>query len=857
MKDEEKTVEQLINELVGICQGIAELQASGTQGKKVGGYRSAQDRFAGIYKYSKDAICYATLKGVFLNVNDSFCWLTGYSREELLDTKKYQDITPEEYHEYEAQMVEKVLRTGEAVEYEKEFIAKDGSRVPVSLTVFLVKEINGEPTALAAIIKNSTDPNVLYEESQKQAEKLRALYERLNKRNKDLEILNTITQAVHKSLDLEEVYKIALDMTIALENVDMAMIYLVDGDRKQAVLQAHRDIPEDYILRAGRIPYPKGITWKVLNTGKILNVEDIQKELDAGTAGRDLGHHGVLGIPITSEEKTIGVIWFLSYKERRFDKQEVDLLSSIGNQISIAIAKAKLYRELSKKSRYETIISTVTRAVHRSINLQEVLENAVESLNKNVHEADSVAIYLVEKEEAVLKAYRGYTDQYVDRAGRIPYPKGVTWKTIIEGEPLYCSNVDKDTVIGPAGRRMGIKSYLCMPIHYEGKPSGTLNISSFQKNAFDEEELFLLGIVSQQIELAFNNARQVEALSDSEERYRALYEDNPSMYFTIDAESKILSVNQFGAEQLGYTAQELVGQSVLKVIHIEDENVFLTNLTKCLKNPRQVFQWEFRKVRKDGSLLWVRGVTRTVHDADGSAVVFIVCDDITGRKHAEEKLLNSREQLRALSARLQLVREEERTMIAREIHDELGQALTGLKMDLSWLARRLTEKQNSLLNRITSMLKLVDKAIQTVREISAELRPGVLDDFGLTAAIEWQTKQFQTKTGISYNFTSGPKNIILDKERSTAIFRIFQEALTNVVRHANATRINISLKEKADNIILTVRDNGEGIKESEISNANSLGLLGMRERAILLGGVIKISAAPGKGTKVTLRIPLD
>jgi signal transduction histidine kinase len=163
----------------------------------------------------------------------------------------------------------------------------------------------------------------------------------------------------------------------------------------------------------------------------------------------------------------------------------------------------------------------------------------------------------------------------------------------------------------------------------------------------------------------------------------------------------------------------------------------------------------------------------------------------------------------------------------------------------------------SLLEEITSMSKLVDTTIQMVREISTELRPGVLDDLGLTAAIEWQAQEFQTRMGIRCSFTSSLENIILDKERSTVIFRIFQEALTNVVRHANATRINVSLKEEADNLILEVRDNGEGIKESEISNAKSLGLLGMRERAILLGGEIKISGTPRKGTKVTVRIPLD
>jgi signal transduction histidine kinase len=208
----------------------------------------------------------------------------------------------------------------------------------------------------------------------------------------------------------------------------------------------------------------------------------------------------------------MGVIWFFSYKERKFSRQEIDLLSSIGNQIAIAIAKAKLYRELSKKNRYETIISTATQSVHQSINLQDVLENAVEAMSKNMDKVGNIAIYMVEGQEAVLKAQRGFPDRYIELAGRILYPKGFTWKVIIEGEPRYCPDVDQDTFIGPAGREIGTKSYLSMPIRFEGGVVGCINIHSFGKNAFDEEELKLLEIVARQIEVAINNAKQAEEI---------------------------------------------------------------------------------------------------------------------------------------------------------------------------------------------------------------------------------------------------------------------------------------------------------------------------------------------------------
>jgi len=221
-----------------------------------------------------------------------------------------------------------------------------------------------------------------------------------------------------------------------------------------------------------------------------------------------------------------------------------------------------------------------------------------------------------------------------------------------------------------------------------------------------------------------------------------------------------------------------------------------------------------------------------------------------------EGLRSSREQLRALAAYLQSARESERSVIAREIHDELGSMLTGLKIDLSWLTSRLPADQMPLLEKSRAMSKLVSNIIQSVRRISTDLRPGMLDDLGLVAAIEWQTQEFQARTGICSRFTSTLGNGKLDRELDTAVFRILQETLTNVARHANATRVDITLKEKAGGIILTVRDNGKGITQRQIFHRKSLGILGMRERALLLGGEIIIVGLPGKGTTVTVDIPI-
>lgn len=230
------------------------------------------------------------------------------------------------------------------------------------------------------------------------------------------------------------------------------------------------------------------------------------------------------------------------------------------------------------------------------------------------------------------------------------------------------------------------------------------------------------------------------------------------------------------------------------------------------------------------------------------------------RQRAEQELEKSFEQLRALAAHLQSVREEERARIARELHDELGQSLTGLKFDLAWLNHHLSKHDLAALpacqNKVRTMLELINSIIQLGRKIAMELRPGILDDLGLVDAMEWQGQEFQARTGIHCEFISLPTELQLDEYRTTSLFRILQETLTNVARHANADQISIDLRQHPDEIILEIKDNGRGITEAEIRNTRSFGLLGMRERALGFGGAVRIHGQPGQGTVVTVNVPL-
>jgi signal transduction histidine kinase len=226
-------------------------------------------------------------------------------------------------------------------------------------------------------------------------------------------------------------------------------------------------------------------------------------------------------------------------------------------------------------------------------------------------------------------------------------------------------------------------------------------------------------------------------------------------------------------------------------------------------------------------------------------------------QQAKESLRKSREQLRDLASYLQDVREQERTRIAREIHDDFGQSLTILKMDLSWLKKHMIQDQPTVQSKIDSMFKVIDASLQTLHTVSSELRPVILDDFGLESAIEWQAEEFQSRTGVRCRVDSSVVDLDLVKDQSTAVFRIFQEILTNIMRHSGATEVDVRLEMNEDTLILEVADNGRGITETEISNSHSFGLMGIRERLYPWNGQVDFIGHPNKGTRVSVRVPIS
>jgi PAS domain S-box-containing protein len=348
--------------------------------------------------------------------------------------------------------------------------------------------------------------------------------------------------------------------------------------------------------------------------------------------------------------------------------------------------------------------------------------------------------------------------------------------------------------------------------------------------------------------------RVEDALRESEQRFRTLIQRAP-IAISISRAGRKLYVNQRYLEMYGFrSVDEVIGHPIGEQWSPACRAMVEERARQRSLGLSVPARYEAVGQRKDGSLFPVEVAVAKVDLSDGEASVAFLTD-ITERQRAQEDRQRSFEQLRALAARLQSVREEERKRLAREIHDQLGHALTAIKLDLSSLLRALPADHGCLSKMPSPLLELVDETIESVRRISTELRPGMLDDLGLAATVEWAAEEFAARTGTRCLLDLFSEQCPLDSETATAVFRIFQETLTNVARHANASEVKVRLADEDGDLTLEVHDNGRGIGVEELSSAKSLGILGMRERALLLGGTLSITGGPGKGTTVRVRIP--
>ena len=342
---------------------------------------------------------------------------------------------------------------------------------------------------------------------------------------------------------------------------------------------------------------------------------------------------------------------------------------------------------------------------------------------------------------------------------------------------------------------------------------------------------------------------------DSQERLRAIIDSEPDCVKLLDAAGRLLEMNPAGLAMIEASSLDDVrGQPIISIIVPEHRTAFTDLQTRVFRGESGTLEFEI--VGLKGRRKWLATQAVPFRDAAGNVQALLgITRDITDARRAEEQLRASRAALRSLATRQQDIREDERTRIAREIHDSLGQALTALKLQLSAAQEAASRESPALGTRLHETAVMVDDLVKSVRRIATELRPPILDQLGLPAALEWLAHDFSRRTGIRCEPTIVPANDAISTELATAVFRIVQEGLTNISRHAGASHVQIGLGVESQCVTLEISDDGHGITEAATTGPASLGILGMRERAAALGGVLEVAPRTGGGTRVTAWFP--
>jgi len=345
-----------------------------------------------------------------------------------------------------------------------------------------------------------------------------------------------------------------------------------------------------------------------------------------------------------------------------------------------------------------------------------------------------------------------------------------------------------------------------------------------------------------------------EEIFQSEQKYRLLFNNNPlPMWMTTLPGLDIIDVNESAIKQYGYTREEFLKMNTRNLRPDEDIADFLKGVEDM--KPDEINTRDWRHKKKDGTIIFVETHSYQIV-YEGKLIWLDLANDVTDKHMAEERLQKSYHDIRQLASNLQNIREDERTSIAREIHDELGQQLTGLKMDIYWLSRKINSPDKEITAKLAQSIELINATVASVRKIATDLRPSILDDLGLIAALEWQGEEFEKRSGTHVEFSNEAGDFELKPDSVTAIFRIYQELLTNVARHANATLVKVVLQKRDNRVFFSLTDNGIGFDPETISQKKTLGLLGIKERTLILGGTYEFKSRPGEGSETIISIPL-
>ncbi|MBU1679319.1 MAG: PAS domain S-box protein [Bacteroidetes bacterium] len=539
-----------------------------------------------------------------------------------------------------------------------------------------------------------------------------------------------------------------------------------------------------------------------------------------------------------------------------------------GNIIGVVL----VFQDITERKRAEDEIKLNETRLRLQLELhklmdapqQQILDFVNEAILKTV-QSKFAFIGLMDDSESVMTIHAWSKDTMVqcaidDKPMHFPISGSGIWGNCVrERKPIIINNYDvshPNKKSYPAGH-VPIKRFLGVPIFDGDKIVAVGAVANKETDYIDSDVTAITVLLNKTWEI-FRRKRAEQIL----QKLNMAISNSQEVVFMTDKEGIITYINPEFTKMYGYTAGEVIGKTTPRILKsglISAEGY--EQFWKVLLNEQNIME-EYTNKCKDGRLIDIEGSADPILNDKDEIIGFLgIQRDITDRKHAEEKINNYLTKLKNLAAHLQTVREDERTAIARDIHDDMGQDLTALKIELSLIENEVKKKsvtinQSFLLNEIKDMKAIVNNTINKVRKLIRELRPEVLDNLGLQDALKWQAKEFEKRNRIKCSYTSNISEIDLDKKRSTAIFRILQETLTNIIKHAKASRVEISFNKKNGTLLLEINDNGKGFSLKDVDDTKSMGIIGMRERVAVFGGELEISSQVKKGTKVIVSIPI-
>ena len=512
------------------------------------------------------------------------------------------------------------------------------------------------------------------------------------------------------------------------------------------------------------------------------------------------------------------------------------------------------------------VLNEISSVLSESLQLSQLLGSSIDSLLSMIR-VDAALVFLMDREtdELVIAAHRGVSDEFAQSISRVKLGESFNGKVAQNGEPLFVEDVSQDpSVTKMAVVEEGIRSQLIVPLKSKGKVVGTLCVAARGRRRFRRDEVELLTAIGNQIGVAVENARLYEQereatrqLRVSEERYRDLFENANDAIWVHDLEGNITAANEASERLTGYTLEELRRTNKLNVSEfLSEESLNLAKeiRRKLLADEPVAQPYEQHIIRKDNTNVVLMVTTNLVTEGRKPVAFQHIARDVT-----EE--LRMRENQRFYLQQITRAQEEERERIARELHDDTVQYLVVLARQLDDLANSSKSMSKEDKAYLENLRQQTNSIMDGVRRLSHDLRPATLDRLGLVAALEWLASSMEKLSGIDVKVEKSGTERRLPGEVELVMFRIAQEALSNVRRHSRANNAEVMVEFDDKKVRMTIRDNGKGFalpeKVDDLLKKGKLGLAGMQERIQLLNGSLKIESQPGKGTTVVIEAPIQ